>query len=51
MNILQEAVKATIITEAEADLINQAEQARQHAISVDDFTPEQLICASKMSPV
>jgi acyl-CoA dehydrogenase len=51
MNVLQEAVKATIITEAEADLINQAEQARLHAISVDDFTPEQLICASKMSPV
>jgi acyl-CoA dehydrogenase len=42
MNVLQEAIKANIITETEADLISQAEQARLHAISVDDFTSEQL---------
>ncbi|PKM13528.1 MAG: acyl-CoA dehydrogenase [Gammaproteobacteria bacterium HGW-Gammaproteobacteria-3] len=40
--LLQEALQADIITEAEADLINQAEQARLLAISVDDFLPEQL---------
>ena len=42
MNVLQEAVKANIITETEADLISQSEQARLIAISVDDFTPVQL---------
>jgi len=40
--LLQEALQVGIITEAEADLINQAEQARLLAISVDDFSPEQL---------
>jgi len=40
--LLQEALQAGIITETEADLINQAEQARLLAISVDDFSPEQL---------
>lgn len=40
--LLQEALQAVIITEAEANLINQAEQARLLAISVDDFTSEQL---------
>jgi acyl-CoA dehydrogenase len=41
-DVLREAVKADIITGAEADLISQAEQARLLAISVDDFAPEQL---------
>jgi acyl-CoA dehydrogenase len=40
--VLQEALQAGIITETAADLINQAEQARLLAISVDDFLPEQL---------
>ncbi len=40
--LLQGALQTGIITEAEADLINQAEQARLLAISVDDFSSEQL---------
>ncbi|MDP3334214.1 MAG: acyl-CoA dehydrogenase [Methylococcaceae bacterium] len=41
-SVLKEAVSKDIITAAEAELINQAEQARLIAISVDDFAPEQL---------
>jgi len=40
--VLKEALSKDIITAAEAELINQAEQARLIAISVDDFAPEQL---------
>jgi len=41
-SVLKEALSKDIITAAEAELINQAEQARLIAISVDDFAPEQL---------
>jgi len=41
-SVLQLAVQANIISQAEADLINQAELARLNAIKVDDFTQQQL---------
>ncbi len=40
--VLQEALLKVIITADEAELVINAEQARLVAISVDDFTPEQL---------
>lgn len=41
-DILQDALALHVITQAEADLITQAELARLSAISVDDFATEQL---------
>ncbi len=40
--VLQEALQANIISKAEVELINNAEEARLNAIRVDDFSPEQL---------
>lgn len=41
-SVLQQALQANIISKSEAELINNAEQARLNAIRVDDFAPEQL---------
>ncbi|NOR79512.1 MAG: DUF1974 domain-containing protein, partial [Methyloprofundus sp.] len=38
--VLQQALQANIISKVDADLINNAEQARLNAIRVDDFSPE-----------
>ena len=40
--ILKDALRADIIDAADAALIEQAEQARNNAIRVDDFSPEEL---------
>ena len=40
--IVSEALAKAIITQAEADLLSIAEQARTEAITVDDFSPEEL---------
>ena len=40
--VIAEALAKGIITQQEADLIAAAEQARMAAISVDDFSPEEL---------
>lgn len=40
--VLQQALQANIISQAEAELIKSAELARLNAIKVDDFFPEQL---------
>jgi acyl-CoA dehydrogenase len=41
-DVLEAAISKTIITKKEAELIVTAEKARFAAISVDDFSPEQL---------
>lgn len=38
---IEEALGATLITEAEAELLRLADAARQDAIAVDDFAPEE----------
>jgi acyl-CoA dehydrogenase len=40
--VIAEALAKSIITQQQADLIAAAEQARIAAISVDDFSPEEL---------
>ena len=40
LSLVQQAVGAGIITPAEADLVAEAEEARNDAIQVDSFGPE-----------
>ena len=39
---IEQALEKSILTQEEAEIIRQAEQARLEAITVDDFAPEQL---------
>ncbi|MGR9116217.1 MAG: acyl-CoA dehydrogenase [Gammaproteobacteria bacterium] len=45
--VIAEALARKVITREEADLIERAEQARDLAISVDDFAPEELALGVK----